>query len=379
MSGDDRRQSCARGFLTHPRRQLLPRDELTPAKVRSQSAPETFFYKRAKLRRRWASTLFSLLAQRRFLSSGEGSKQLLARKQTSRPRRDLPRYLLIVAAILMTSIARPAGARYTVPVESLWHIHGIEITFDTPWRLYLPTHQGVFLVGPEGIAERISAQSKDFRSFAKHPRFSGVFYGGVSTPSGMDRGLMKSNDGAKTWMRLSGVAEPPVTFDRLTISPADPRVLYGLHRGLYVSRDGGRSWSARVHPAGRIFSVAASSLDGDVVYAATDEGVMQSADAGKSWQSAQAADSAATMVHVTPQGTIYTYSVGQGLMRATEPSLDWTLVHRNFGRYVLLHFAVDPADADRLFAVTDNSEVIVSEDGGLIWSDLRSRNPAPSR
>ena len=125
--------------------------------------------------------------------------------------------------------------------------------------------------------------------------------------------------------------------------------------------------------------MAASSIDAEVVYAATAQGIMRSADAGKSWQSAQAADSAATMVHVTPQGTIYTYSVGQGLMRATEPSLDWTLIHRNFGRYVLLHFAVDPADANRLFAVTDNSEVIVSEDGGLIWSDLRSQNPAPSR
>jgi hypothetical protein len=83
------------------------------------------------------------------------------------------------------------------------------------------------------------------------------------------------------------------------------------------------------------------------------------------------------MVHVTPQGTIYAYGVDSGLMRATEPSLDWTLVHRSFGRYVLLHLAVDPADASRLFAVTDNNEVIASEDGGLSWASLHSRYTAP--
>jgi photosystem II stability/assembly factor-like uncharacterized protein len=85
------------------------------------------------------------------------------------------------------------------------------------------------------------------------------------------------------------------------------------------------------------------------------------------------------MVHVTPQGTIYAYGVDSGLMRATEPSLDWTLVHRSFGRYVLLDLAVDPADASRLFAVTDNNQVLASEDGGRTWFDLRSRITAPPR
>jgi photosystem II stability/assembly factor-like uncharacterized protein len=303
---------------------------------------------------------------------------LVVGEQTSGPRRDLPRYLLIVVVVLATSFAPPARARYTVPIESLWHIHAVEITFGTPWRLYLPTHQGVFLVGPEGIAERISAKSEDFRSFAKHPRFSGVFYAGVSTPSGMSRGLMKSNDGAKTWVPQSKVAQHPITFDRLTISSADPRVLYGVHLGFYVSRDGGRSWSARPKPSHRIFAVAASSVDADIVYAATAEGIMRSFDAGESWEPAKAAKSVATMVHVTPQGTIYAYGVDSGLMRATEPSLDWMLVHRSFGRYVLLHLAVDPADASRLFAVTDNNEVIASEDGGLSWTHLHSRYTAPA-
>lgn len=42
-------------------------------------------------------------------------------------------------------------------------------------------------------------------------------------------------------------------------------------------------------------------------------------------------------------------------------------------RYVVRHLAVDPSATNRLFTVTDNSEVIASEDGGLTWAALHSR------
>ncbi len=110
-----------------------------------------------------------------------------------------------------------------------------------------------------------------------------------------------------------------------------------------------------------------------LVYAATTAGLMRSEDAGGSWQPVFAAPAATTMVHVTPQGTIFAFVVGRGLMRATETALDWTVLRKEFGRYVVRHMAVDPAAAHRLFAVTDNSEVIVSEDGGMTWADLHSQ------
>ncbi len=283
-----------------------------------------------------------------------------------------PYYGLFVLAVAM-SIAASARARDPIPVETLWHIQAIEVTAGAPWHLYLATHQGIFLAGTDGFAERFSANGDDFRSLARRPGSEGIFFGGVSTPAGANRGLMVSEDGAKTWSVLSRIAEPSVTFSSLTISPADPDVLYGAGPALYVSGDGGRSWSAGAMPANRIFDLAASSMRAKVVYAATTAGLMRSEDAGGSWQPVFAAPAATTMVHVTPQGTIFAFVVGRGLMRATETALDWTVLRKEFGRYVVRHMTVDPAAANRLFAVTDNSEVIVSEDGGLTWADLHSQ------
>lgn len=280
--------------------------------------------------------------------------------------------IIVVLAVAM-SIAASARARDPIPVETLWHIQGIEVAAGAPWYLYLATHQGIFLAGDDGFAERLSANGDDFRSLARRPGAGNVFYGGVGTPAGTNRGLMVSKDGARTWSVLSRIAEPPVTFSTLAISSADPNVLYGAGPGFYVSRDGGRSWSEGVMPADRIFDLAASSMHSKVVYAATTSGLMRSEDAGSSWQSAFAPQAATTLVHVTPDGAIYTFVVGQGLLRATEPALDWTTLHRSFGRYVVRHIAVDPAAADHLFAVTDNSEVLASEDGGKTWAALHSQ------
>lgn len=281
--------------------------------------------------------------------------------------------VFIVVLAVAISVAASARAKDPIPVETLWHIQAIEVAAGAPWQLYLATHQGIFLAGEDGFAERLSANGDDFRSLARRPGAGNVFYGGVSTPAGTNRGLMVSKDGAKTWSILSRVADPSVTFATLSISPADPDVLYGAGSSFHVSRDGGRSWSLGAMPADRIFDLAASSMRSEVVYAATSTGLWRSEDAGGSWQPIFAASAATTMVHVTPRAMIYSFVVGQGLVRAEEPSLEWTTLHKEFGRYVVRHMAVDPAAANRLFAVTDNSEVLTSEDGGSAWAALHSR------
>jgi photosystem II stability/assembly factor-like uncharacterized protein len=287
----------------------------------------------------------------------------------------LLRWFLVFGLVLAQTFAAPVEARDAVPVETLWHIHAIEVAPGTPTRLYLATHQGVLLAGMDGFAERISAITDDFRSFARHPRLPNVFYASVSTGTGAYPAVMISDDGARTWSWLSKVMvdDRSVAFDTLTISAVDPDVLYGAATSLYISRDGGRSWSAKVAPFEPIFDLVASSVDPETIYAASAKGVWRSADAGGSWRTVYSATNATTMVHVTPEGTLFAFVAGEGLIRATEPSLDWTPVRGDLGRYALLHLAVDPADANRLFAVTDNSQVIASEDSGMTWTSVQSR------
>ena len=77
-------------------------------------------------------------------------------------------------------------------------------------------------------------------------------------------------------------------------------------------------------------------------------------------------------VETTDDGTVYAFQAGAGLLKTTEPSLAWQRVNNGFGEAVLLHLAADPKNSERLFAVTEKSQVLASQDGGKTWSPFQS-------
>jgi photosystem II stability/assembly factor-like uncharacterized protein len=124
-------------------------------------------------------------------------------------------------------------------------------------------------------------------------------------------------------------------------------------------------------PPADTFDLAASAKDPNTVYAATRAGLMVSRDAGKIWQPASMVQCPATLVATTGDGTAYAFQVGTGLLRITEPSIAWQTVSNGFGDAVLLHLAVDPTNPERLYAVTDKSAILASQDGGKTWKPFR--------
>jgi len=79
-----------------------------------------------------------------------------------------------------------------------------------------------------------------------------------------------------------------------------------------------------------------------------------------------------TYMAATKDGTAYAFQVGTGLLRTTEPSLAWQPVSNGFGDVILLRLAVDPTKPERLYAVTDKSALLASQDGGKTWKPFRS-------
>ncbi len=281
--------------------------------------------------------------------------------------------LMVLTALVFTLMTpMPARARNTVPIESLWHIQGVEVASGSPLGLYLPTHQGVFFADIDGVAARLSRSNDDFRSFVRHPSSPRTFYAGVATPAGINLGVMISEDGAKTWRNLSPVGEHAVAFHTLAISAVDPNVLYGAAGEVYISVDAGRSWSVVGSPGSRIHALAASSTDPNTVYAATDNGVWRSADAGNSWALVRPSAAPVTMIHADARGNLYAFFVEEGLLRTAESHFNWTLVDKDFGQYIIMHFAVSASEPPLLFAVTDNSELFVSENDGHVWTRIGS-------
>ncbi|HEY0834060.1 MAG TPA: hypothetical protein VGE72_09155 [Azospirillum sp.] len=278
----------------------------------------------------------------------------------------------LAGALLAAGLAGAPAVAETVRLSQVSHLHGIAVDPADPSRLYLASHHGVFLTNPDGTATRVSDNRHDYMGFTPNPRQPGAFYASGHPEKGGNLGVIVSNDGARTWTLLSKGVNGPVDFHSMDVSPADPDVLYGHYGSVQVSRDGGKSWAVAGKPSAEMFDLAASATDANTVFAGTRNGLMVSRDAGKTWQAAYMVQRPVSMVATGKDGTAYAFQIGTGLLKTREPSLAWQPVARDFGDAVLIHLAIDPTNADRLYAVTDKSAILKSVDGGKSWAPFAS-------
>jgi photosystem II stability/assembly factor-like uncharacterized protein len=279
----------------------------------------------------------------------------------------------LMAVLVLVAFGPMAGARAgeTTTLSQLrqaTHFHGIAVDRIDPSRLFLATHHGFFLVSPDGTATRLSP-IQDFMGFTPHPSDPLVFYASGHPAGGGSLGFIESADGGVTWMQVSPGVDGPVDFHQMDVSQADPNVVYGNFHGLQVSRDGGKSWTMSGAMPDGVIDLAASSVSVDRVYAATKSGGLQvSDDAGTSWRQAYATANPVSMVQAGPAGTLFMFVLGEGLLTAGESDPgNWQVVGNDFGDRYILHLAIDPADPARMFAITPESEVLASADGGKAW------------
>jgi photosystem II stability/assembly factor-like uncharacterized protein len=268
------------------------------------------------------------------------------------------------AACFITS----ASAQDAVSLSELdneTHYHGLAVDPADPSRLYLATHHGFYLVGPDGMAKRLSPV-QDFMGFTPHPSDPSVLYASGHPSGGGNLGFLMSADGGANWTQVSPGVDGPVDFHQMDVSPADPRVIYGVYGGIQVSRDGGRTWSMAGPAPEGLISLAASARSPDRLYSATETGLVVSDDAGVLWQAGAFHGEAVSMVSTGPGNALYAYVVGRGLMMAKEDRLNgWSLLSAD--PRILLHLAIDERHPERMFAIAYNAGILQSEDGGKTW------------
>jgi photosystem II stability/assembly factor-like uncharacterized protein len=287
---------------------------------------------------------------------------------------------VVVGSGLLSTCSSAEAATTVYELVQLTHFHGLEGVPADISRLYLATHDGLFILDPAGTAHPVSEMRDDLVGFAPHPTDPSILYASGHSAGGGNLGFVVSIDGGKSWTRLSEGVDGPVDFHQLDVSAADPKTIYGAYAGqLQVSRDGGGRWEVVGPSPEGLIDFAASSKEPATLYAATLVGLRKSQDGGRSWHDAYGGRrQPATMVHVTPGGAVHAFVVGTGLIETEEPDLSWKIVSKDVFRddYVL-DFAVDPRNPSKLYAISfdphnKQQSVLASDDAGKTWAPLGS-------
>ena len=86
------------------------------------------------------------------------------------------------------------------------------------------------------------------------------------------------------------------------------------------------------------------------------------------WTAGQFPSETVTLIENGPEGTLFAFVLGRGLLTANESDLaKWTPLANDFGKSIPLHFAADPGDPKALYLTTHDSPVLASMDGGRTW------------
>lgn len=196
-------------------------------------------------------------------------------------------------------------------------------------------------------------------------------------------GVMKSEDGGAAFKQIfRGLGGETVDFHSMTISPANPRILYGFFmERLYRSKDGGESWQLALGQGlfreGLCFGVpclTADSKNESTIYAGTPNGLLVLRDLGENWTTVDSQLGTVAGVRVDPSNPqrLLAFTQNFGLALSEDGAKNWK--SRNKGielspREFVFAFAFDRKNFKHLFAATPE-KVFRSTDAGENWEKI---------
>ena len=227
-------------------------------------------------------------------------------------------------------------------------------------------------------------------------------------------GVWKSVDGGNNWFPVSDSTFKSSSVGAIVVAPSDPNVVYvgmgeadirsniSFGDGMYKSTDAGKTWKRiGCEKVDAIANIEVDPKNPDVVFIAAlgnpfrpgkDRGVYRSRDGGRSWvQVLSLNDSTgAAAVRLDPNnpGIVYAalwqayrngYSMssggsGSGLYKSLDGGDTWTCLNEKpgmpFGILGKIGIAVSPANSERIYALIENKKggLFRSDDGGEHWS-----------
>jgi photosystem II stability/assembly factor-like uncharacterized protein len=309
-------------------------------------------------------------------------------------------------------------------------IFSIRVDPNKPQLIFASACSGIYRSDSGGEAwvkiHGIPGTHRRTHIISEDPRNSDTIFAGTTL------GLFKSPDGGKTWRHLSSEQVNWMVFD-----PKDPRTLYlateyagilktadsgetfhsvnagfsnhrlsqitsdgkrlyasstyeGLFGGIFVSSDGGLEWSLRANEEallGRnLHSLTASPESSAIIFGASEDAILKSADAGKTWSALPVPRPMGRNGQPLPNaGRIRVHALravsldsdknklvlfagtDAGLFRSSNLGVSWEQVKAAGLTGIPVHAVYAPSNGASRLAVRTASALFISGDGGRTW------------
>lgn len=254
-----------------------------------------------------------------------------------------------------------AGVPFEAQDPGPIHVHGLG--YDTAAKvLYVATHTGMFEL-PDGAAKakRIGDKHQDTMGFSlvKPGLFLGSGHPDARDDSPPHLGLIRSTDRGRSWQSVSLLGEADFHVLR-----ARGNYVYGFdatQERLLASTDAGKTWKQLAAPEA-ILDLASGPRNPKEVIASGGAVLYRSADAGRSWK-AVANGISGYLAWPTPR-RIYVATFDGALLTATAPTGPWQ-ARGSIGSPVSAFLAVDEKT---LFVAQHDGTLKQSFDGGKTWA-----------
>lgn len=286
--------------------------------------------------------------------------------------------VIITVATKLTSHSPKPAVQRLIPATEITHGHGMALDTKDPSKLYIATHQGLYVLKDDKTLYQVGENHNDYMGFSPDANNPDTFFSSGHPEAGGNIGFQKSEDGGFTWKQISDGANGPVDFHALSVSPVDSNLVFGWYRGdLQRSTDGGKTWIA-MSTGFPVTSLTADPKDKNSLYATTPAraGVEVSHDQGKSWStlSPDLEGGIVSAVAVNPQDTTKLLAFSEklgGLGRSSDSGKTWQNVNETFNGEEGLYIAISRQDPTITYILTHNNSLYKSLDGSDSWKKVR--------
>ncbi|HWI93040.1 MAG TPA: hypothetical protein VNT20_17305 [Flavisolibacter sp.] len=234
--------------------------------------------------------------------------------------------------------------------------------------------------GPRNINGRV-------KCLAVHPTNPDIVYAGAASG-----GVWKTTNGGQSWVSLWN-EQLSLALGGIAIAPSNTNIIYAgtgegviagtygsYHNfpgvGVYVSTDGGITWTLRNGLVNRrITKILVASSNANVVYVAGQSGFEKSTDGGLTWTMLQTGQISDAVIDPSNDNILYIAASNNGILKNTSAGTGtWTLLATGptggTASWVKLAIGVNGTNASNFLVAKTGGTVYTTVNGGTNWTTL---------